>query len=109
MHQGSVFVLNLFDVKNKSEYLEYVRNSAREVARHHGKVAALGKYRNNQAGDVEPRQLMIVVEWKTYNDFIDYLNDPQLVEMHAHREKGTSRYVWQVFDKIEDFRGILKS
>ena len=37
-----VYVLNLFNVSNKKQYLTYSRRSAKEVAAHGGRVVALG-------------------------------------------------------------------
>jgi len=37
-----VYALNLCDVADREEYLAYSRRSAREVARHGGRVVALG-------------------------------------------------------------------
>lgn len=108
MSIGSVYALNLFNVKDKQEYLTYVRRSAREVTKYQGKVVAIGKFRESQAGDVEPRQVLILVEWESMQVFQDYLRDPELAELHSHRQNGTSEYVWHIFDKLEDFRPILK-
>lgn len=103
-----VYVLNLFDVSSKEEYLAYSRRSVQEVKAHSGKVVALGKYRETMAGDLKPRTVFIVVEWETYEAFENYRNDPALKDLHAHRENGTSNYIWQLFDKLSDLRPILK-
>jgi len=49
-----VYALNLFDMANREEYLAYSRRSAREVARHGGRVPALGRFRESVAGDITP-------------------------------------------------------
>lgn len=108
MDKSPVYALNLFNVRDKQEYLTYVKRSAKEVTKYSGKVVAIGKFRESQAGDIEPRQVLILVEWESMQVFQDYLNDPELAELHAHRENGTSEYVWHIFDKLEDFRPILK-
>ena len=103
-----VYALNLFNVTNKDEYLAYSKQSAREVAAHGGRVVALGKFREAAVGDLAPRQVLILVEWESKEAFDGYCNDPKLADLHPHREKGTDQYVWQLFDKLEDLRPILK-
>ena len=103
-----VYALNLFNVSNKDEYLAYSRRSAREVAAHGGRVIALGKFREAEVGDIEPRQVLILVEWASREAFDGYRNDPKLVDLHPHRINGTSHYVWHLFDKLEDLRSVLK-
>ncbi len=104
----AVYALNLFNVSNRDEYLAYSKRSAREVAAHGGRVVALGKFREAAAGDIEPRQVLILVEWESRDAFEAYCNDPALADLHPHREQGTRDYVWQLFDKLEDLRPILK-
>ncbi len=104
-----VYALNLFNVINKDEYLNYSRRSAQEVAAHGGRVVALGKFREAAAGDLEPRSVLILVEWESKEAFVSYCSDPQLADLHRHRTNGTDKYVWHLFDKLEDLRPILKS
>lgn len=104
-----VYALNLFDVANKDEYLAYSRRSAQEVAAYGGRVIALGKFRESAAGNVEPRTVLVLVEWESKDAFDRYRNDPRLADLHPHRINGTSNYVWHLFDKLEDLRPILKS
>ena len=104
----SVYALNLFDVSSREEYLAYSRKSAREVAAHGGKVVALGKFQEAVTGDISPRQVMILVEWESRQAFDRYCNDPELGDLHRHRENGTSQYVWHLFDRLDDLRPILK-
>ncbi len=103
-----VYALNLFDVSNKEEYLAYSRRSAKEVQAHGGKVIALGRFRKSQTGDIAPRQVLILVEWNSIESFNSYINDPELKDLHPHREKGAGNYIWHVFDKLEDLRPLLK-
>ena len=103
-----VFALNLFDIANKDEYLAYSRRSPQEVAKHGGRVVALGKFREAAAGDIESRTVLILVEWESKTAFENYCNDPTLASLHEHREKGTSKYIWHLFDRLEDLRPILK-
>jgi len=105
---GPVYALNLFDVSNRDEYLAYSRRSAKEVQAHGGKVVAIGKFREAAAGEIAPRAVMIVVEWASKDAFDGYRDDPRLADLHPHRVKGTSGYVWHLFDKLDDLRPILK-
>ena len=102
-----VYALNLFDVSDEAEYLAYSRRSPAEVARHGGKVVALGKFRESVIGDIEPRSVMIIVEWASRDAFESYCTDPALADLHPHRENGTGNYVWHLFDKLEDLRPLL--
>jgi uncharacterized protein (DUF1330 family) len=104
----TVYALNLFNVADREEYLAYSRRSVAEVAAHGGKVVALGKFRRAMTGDVAPRQVLILVEWESESAFDSYCNDPALVDLHPHREKGSSNYVWHLFDRLDDLRPILK-
>ena len=103
-----VYALNLFDVSNKKEYLEYSKQSAKEVRSYGGRVIALGKFRESVAGELAPRSVLILVEWESREAFERYCNDPALKDLHPHRENGTSNYIWQLFDKLSDLRPILK-
>jgi uncharacterized protein (DUF1330 family) len=103
-----VYALNLFDVSNKEEYLAYSRRSAKEVQAHGGRVVALGKFRESAAGTIEPRTILILVEWESKEAFDSYCDDPAIADLHPHRINGTSNYVWHLFDKLEDLRSILK-
>jgi uncharacterized protein (DUF1330 family) len=104
----SVYALNLFDVADRDEYLAYSKRSVAEVARYGGRVVALGKFREAVLGDVEPRQVLILVEWPDKEAFNGYCNDPTLADLHAHRENGTGAYVWHLFDRLDDLRPVLK-
>jgi uncharacterized protein (DUF1330 family) len=103
-----VYALNLFNVKDKAEYMAYSRRSAQEVGAHGGKVVALGKFRESAAGEIAPRNVMIVVEWESKEAFDGYCNDPKIADLHPHRVNGTQDYIWHLFDKLEDLRPILK-
>ncbi|MDW7650257.1 MAG: DUF1330 domain-containing protein [Bacillota bacterium] len=109
MSNGPVYAVNLFNVKDKDEYLAYVRRSAAEVPAHGGKVIAIGKYREAEAGDIKPREVFILVEWETYDALRSYIEDPNLADLHPHRIDGTEDYIWHFYDRIEDFRPILKA
>jgi uncharacterized protein (DUF1330 family) len=108
MTEGPVYALNLFDLADREEYLAYSRRSAQQVAAHGGKVVALGRFRESRAGDIAPRQVLILVEWESREAFESYLNDPELTDLHPHREAGASAYVWHLFDRLDDLRPLLK-
>ena len=103
-----VYALNLFDLTNKDEYLAYSRRSVKEVTAHGGRVVALGKFREAATGGIEPRSVLILVEWASKEAFDSYCNDPRLADLHPHRINGTSNYIWHLFDKLEDLRPLLK-
>jgi uncharacterized protein (DUF1330 family) len=103
-----VYALNLFDVSNKEEYMAYSRRSAKEVGAHGGRVVALGKFRESATGSIDPRTVLILVEWESKEAFDSYRDDPALADLHPHRINGASNYIWHLFDKLEDLRPILK-
>lgn len=104
----AIYALNLFNVSNREEYLAYSRRSAKEVAAHGGRVVALGRFREAAVGRIEPRSVLILVEWESKEAFDGYCSDPALADLHPHRVNGTDGYVWHLFDKLEDLRAILK-
>jgi len=103
-----VYALNLFNVASRDAYLAYSRRSAKEVAAHGGRVVALGRFREAAAGEIEPRTVMVLVEWESKEAFEGYCSDPKLADLHPHRVNGTKDYIWHLFDKLEDLRPILK-
>jgi uncharacterized protein (DUF1330 family) len=102
-----VYALNLFDVSDADEYRAYARASPAEVERHGGRVVALGHFHERVVGEVEARQVMILVEWESRAAFAGYRDDPGLADLHGHRERGTTNYVWLLFDRLEDLRPVL--
>ncbi|MCV7154057.1 DUF1330 domain-containing protein [Mycolicibacterium pyrenivorans] len=104
----TVYALNLFDIADPDEYLAYSRRSPKEVAQHGGRVVALGQFRESVTGDIEPRTVLILVEWDSKDAFDSYRNDPDLADLHAHRENGSSSYIWHLFDSLADLRPLLK-
>ena len=105
---GPIYALNLFDVSDKYEYLAYARRSASAVQAHGGRVVALGKFREVATGTIEPRSVLILVEWSSKEAFDGYCTDPALQDLHPHRVNGTRNYVWHLFDKLEDLRPVLR-
>lgn len=102
-----VYALNLFDVADADEYQAYARASAAEVRRHGGRMVAMGRFHERVIGEVEARQVMILVEWESLSAFEGYRDDPDLVDLHRRRERGTANYVWMLFDRLEDLRPVL--
>jgi uncharacterized protein (DUF1330 family) len=103
-----LYALNLFDIADREEYLAYSKRSANEVQAHGGRVVALGKFREAAAGDIEPRQVLILVEWNSKQAFDSYCNDPKLADLHPHRVNGSTGYIWHLFDRLDDLRALLK-
>jgi uncharacterized protein (DUF1330 family) len=102
------YALNLFDIASRDEYLANSKRSPAEVARLGGRVVALGQFRESVLGDTEPRKVMILVEWESKDAFDGYCNDPELADLHAHRENGSSSYIWHLFDRLDDLRPLLR-
>ncbi|ANI37717.1 DUF1330 domain-containing protein [Mycolicibacterium vaccae] len=103
-----VYALNLFDIADRDEYLAYSKRSPAEVAKHGGRVVALGQFQESITGDLEPRKVLILVEWESRAAFDSYRDDPELADLHAHRENGSSSYIWHLFDRLDDLRPLLK-
>ncbi len=103
-----IYALNLFNVADREEYLAYSRRSAAEVARHGGRVVALGRFSDAVKGEIAPREALILVEWKSRAHFDAYCADPALDDLHPHREAGAGDYVWHLFDRLEDLRPLLR-
>ena len=92
-----VYALNLFDLADNDEYLTYSRRSAEEVSLHGGRVVALGRFRESVCGAIEPRQVLILVEWESREAFESYRTDPALADVHPHRE-------WHVLVRLAPLR-----
>ncbi|MFE7722659.1 hypothetical protein ACFU44_26875 [Nocardia rhizosphaerihabitans] len=61
-------------------------------------MVALGRFRDNVAGDLAPPQVLILVEWESEEAFISFRDDPDLADLHPLREASTASYIWQTFD-----------
>lgn len=103
-----IYALNLFNVSDKNAYLAYAKQSVSELAKLGAKVVSLGGFGENVQGELEARKVMILVQWPDRDAFDSYLNDPNLGDLHRLREQGTTDYVWQLFDALNDLRPILK-
>ncbi|AEV73305.1 hypothetical protein MycrhN_2724 [Mycolicibacterium rhodesiae NBB3] len=104
----TIYALNLFDIADRDEYLAYSKRSPAEVGKHGGRVVALGQFNDSITGDIEPRKVLILVEWDSREAFDSYRDDPELADLHAHRENGSSSYIWHLFDRLDDLRPLLK-
>ena len=71
----SLYGLNLFDVADNDDYRAYSGRSPDAVARHGSRVIALGMRAQHpaQLGDTEPRQALVLVEWRDREAFDGFL------------------------------------
>jgi uncharacterized protein (DUF1330 family) len=107
----SLYALNLFDLAPNDDYRAYSRRSAQPVAKHGGRVVALGRLDADATqlpGGTEPRQVMILVEWPDRAAFDGFLDDPEHADLHPLRERGTRNYLWWCYERLEDLRPLLK-
>lgn len=105
-----LYALNLFDLADNDLYRRYSRRSPEAVARHGGKVIALGKLDDALQSDpgVEPRTAMVLVEWPSREAFRAFLDDPENADLHPLREDGTRNYLWWTYEKLEDLRPLFR-
>ena len=105
----SLYALNLFDLADNELYRQYSRRSAGAVGKHGGRVVALGHLDRVQEGepDVEPRRVMILVEWPSRQAFQAFLDDPEHADLHPLREDGTRNYLWWLYERLEDLRPLF--
>lgn len=105
----SFYALNLFDLADNDLYRQYSRRSPQAVGKHGGKVAALGRLdaAHETGSGVEPRTVMILVEWPSKESFENFLADPENEDLHPLREDGTRNYLWWTYDRLDDLRPLL--
>ena len=103
----ALFALNLFDLAPNDDYRAYSKRSADAVGKHGGAVLALGRLAGAAEGEVEPRQVMVLVEWPSREAFDAFVADPELADLHPLREHGTERYLWWLYDRLDDLRPLL--
>lgn len=103
-----IYALNLFNIRDKHAYRGYAKQSIAELGKLGGKVISLGGFGENLKGELEARNVMILVQWPNRDALEHYINDPALSELHELREQGTQDYVWQLFDALDDLRPLLK-
>ena len=104
-----VFALNLFDLAPNEDYRAYSRRSVSAVGKHGGRVVALGRLSQDapSAGDVPPRQVMVLVEWPSAEAFSAFKDDPEHEDLHPLREGGTENYLWWAYDRLDDLRPLF--
>jgi uncharacterized protein (DUF1330 family) len=104
-----LYALNLFDLADNDLYRQYARRSVAAVKEHGGRVVALGRLDEavqTQPG-IEPRTVMILVEWPSREAFDAFLEDPEHDDLHPLREDGTQNYLWWTYERLEDLRPLL--
>ena len=102
-----VYALNLFDLAPNDDYRAYSRRSVDAVGRHGGRVVSLGRLAGSAEGDVEPRQVMVLVEWPSREAFDAFVADPDLHDLHPLRERGTERYLWWLYERLDELRPLF--
>jgi heme-degrading monooxygenase HmoA len=50
---------------------------------------------------------MVLVEWPSRAAFDAFLADPEHADLHGLREDGTRRYLWWLYDRLEDLRPLF--
>ena len=104
-----LYALNPFDLADNDLYRQYARRSVAAVKEHGGRVVALGRLDEavqTQLG-IEPRTVMILVEWPSRQAFDAFLEDPEHDDLHPLREDGTQNYLWWTYERLEDLRPLL--
>jgi uncharacterized protein (DUF1330 family) len=104
-----LYALNLFDLADNDLYRQYARRSVAAVEEHGGRVVALGRLDDavqTQPG-IEPRTVMILVEWPSHEAFDAFLEDPEHDDLHPLREDGTQNYLWWTYKRLEDLRPLV--
>ena len=104
----TLFALNLFDLADNDDYRAYSRRSVAAVGKYGGTVVALGRLSGAaEGGDTEPRQVMVLVEWPSQQACDDFVADPDYEDLHPLREGGTERYLWWLYERLEDLRPLF--
>lgn len=105
----SFYALNLFDLADNDLYRQYSKRSVAAVQKHGGEVVALGGLDGAwDEAEVEPRRVMVLVEWPSKQAFQDFIEDPEHEGLHPLREEGTRNYLWWTYDKLEDLRPLFR-
>jgi uncharacterized protein (DUF1330 family) len=102
--------LNLFDLADNDLYRQYSRRSAGAVGKHGGKVVALGKLAGAEESGpgTEPRTIMILVEWPSWEAFDAFLGDPDLQDLHPLRKEGIENYLWWTYEQLEGLKPLFR-
>lgn len=104
----ALYALNLFDLADNDLYRQYSRRSVAAVEKHGGRVVALGRLRGAEGKtEVEPRSVMVLVEWPSREAFEGFLEDPEHVDLHPLRADGTRNYLWWTYERLEDLRPLF--
>lgn len=96
-------------MKDKTEYLAYIKAAEKALEKRGSKQLIFGKLIASPIGDIEPRQVLMAMEWDSMASIKSYIEDPDLYEVHPHRDNGVDDFVWQLFEKLEDLVPVLKS
>ncbi|MDT2006283.1 DUF1330 domain-containing protein [Rhodococcus opacus] len=83
---------------NPSGPMRVAEIRSRRSHAHGRRQVALGRFRDNVAGDLAPRQVLFLVEWESEEAFNSFRDDPDLADLHPLRESSTASYIWQTFD-----------
>jgi uncharacterized protein (DUF1330 family) len=104
-----LYTLNLFDLADNDLYRQYSRRSVAAVNKHGGNVVALGRLDDAVQTEpgVEPRTVMVLVEWPSRGAFDAFLEDPEHQDLHPLRERGTQNYLWWTYERLEDLRPLF--
>jgi uncharacterized protein YndB with AHSA1/START domain len=102
-----VYALNLFDLAPNDDYRAYSKRSVEAVGparRARRRARAAGRRRG---GRRRPRQVMVLVEWPSRGAFDAFVDDPSHHDLHPLRERGTERYLWWLYDRLDDLRPLF--
>lgn len=61
------------------------------------------------SGAARQGQALVLVEWRDRAALDTFLADPELADLHPLRQNGTHRYIWWMFDRLEDLRPLLRN
>jgi uncharacterized protein (DUF1330 family) len=106
----ALYALNLFDLAENDLYRQYSRRSVAAVEVHGGEVVALGRLADvvQTEPGVEPRTVMVLVEWPSRGAFDAFLEDSEYEDLHPLREDGTQNYLWWTYERLEDLRPLFR-
>lgn len=97
----SVYALNLSHLAPDDDHVAYSRRSAEAVGRYGGEVLAGGALDLGTARlvrDVEPREVMLLVEWPDRAAFEGFLDDA-----------STQQDLWWAYDRLDDLQPLLSA
>ncbi|MFJ9154028.1 DUF1330 domain-containing protein [Streptomyces sp. NPDC102270] len=72
------YALNMFGVVDVQKYLAYFSRLPEAAPQYGGRMVAFGRFRDNVAGDLAPRQVLFLVEWESEEAFNSFRDDPDL-------------------------------